>query len=193
MSIGKPRRASSALVTSEQRAQAKTVNFGILYGQGPVGLARQIGITREEAKQFIATYKAQFPGVTEFLDRTVREATSTGYVMTLLKRRRYLPNLASPEGRFRAEAERMAINTPIQGTAADMIKLAMLDVDRELSSRHPEARLLLQVHDELVLEAPAAEATLVAATVREAMERAIELSVPVVVDVGVGRDWASIH
>jgi len=180
-------------VTAEQRSQAKTVNFGILYGQGPVGLSRQIGITREAAKQFIAAYKAQFPGVTEFLDRTVREATTTGYVMTLLKRRRYLPNLASPEGRFRAEAERMAINTPIQGTAADMIKMAMLAVDRELKHRHPEARLLLQVHDELVLEAPTDEANDVAATVRRAMEEAIELSVPVIVDVGVGHDWAGIH
>jgi len=180
-------------VTSEQRAQAKTVNFGILYGQGPVGLARQIGITREAARQFIAAYKAQFPGVTEFLDRTVREATTTGFVMTLLKRRRYLPNLASTEGRYRAEAERMAINTPIQGTAADMIKMAMLSVDRELKQRHPEARLLLQVHDELVLEAPSGEAEDVAATVRRAMEEAIQLSVPVVVDVGVGPNWAGIH
>jgi len=180
-------------VTGEQRAQAKTVNFGIMYGQGPVGLSRQIGITREAARQFIAAYKAQFPGVTTFLDRTVREATSLGYVTTLMKRRRYLPNLASGEGRFRAEAERMAINTPIQGTAADLIKMAMLSVDRELKSRHPKARLLLQVHDELVLEAPDGEAEAVAATVRSAMESAVTLSVPVVVDVGVGRDWAGIH
>ncbi|HEX7880309.1 MAG TPA: DNA polymerase I [Candidatus Eisenbacteria bacterium] len=183
----------AAEVTGEQRAQAKTVNFGIMYGQGPVGLSRQIGITREAAKQFIAAYKAQFPGVTTFLDRTVREATSSGYVTTLMKRRRYLPNLLSGEGRFRAEAERMAINTPIQGTAADLIKLAMLSVDRELKDRYPRARLLLQVHDELVLEAPDAEAEAVAATVRSAMENAVTLSVPVVVDVGVGRDWAGIH
>jgi DNA polymerase-1 len=184
---------SPAEVTGEQRAQAKTVNFGIMYGQGPVGLSRQIGITREAAKQFIAAYKAQFPGVTAFLDRTVKEATQSGYVTTLMKRRRYLPNLSSGEGRFRAEAERMAINTPIQGTAADLIKMAMLAVDRDLKARHPKARLLLQVHDELVLEAPDDEAEAVAAVVRSAMENAVALSVPVVVDVGVGRDWAGIH
>jgi DNA polymerase-1 len=182
-----------AEVTPEQRSQAKTVNFGILYGQGPVGLARQIGITKDAARRFIDAYRAQFPGVTTFLERTIREATANGYVTTLLKRRRPLPALARGAGRERAEAERMAVNTPIQGTAADMIKVAMLGVHGELAARHPAAKLLLQVHDELVLEAPREEAEAVAALVRSAMEGAVALSVPVVVDVGIGRDWASIH
>lgn len=180
-------------VTAEQRAQAKTVNFGIMYGQGPLGLARQIGITRDAARKFIDAYRAQFPGVTTFLERTVREATRTGYVTTLLKRRRYLPNLAESAGRLKAEAERMAINTPIQGTAADLMKVAMIQVHRELSRRHPDSRLLLQVHDELVLEAPAAEAESVGRLVRDAMEQALTLSIPVLVEVGIGSDWASIH
>lgn len=180
-------------VTKEQRARAKTVNFGIMYGQGAVGLAQQIGVTRQEAAAFINAYRAQYPGVAGYLERTIAEARRTGYVTTLLKRRRYLPNLASPHQGLRAEAERMAVNTPIQGTAADLIKVAMIAADADLARRHPRARLLLQVHDELVLEAPREEAVAVAAAVKERMEGALELDVPVVVEVGAGRDWADIH
>ncbi len=184
---------TAAEVTPEQRAAAKTVNFGIMYGQGAVGLARQIGVTREEAARFIDAYRARFPGVDRFLESTIADGIRNGYVTTLLNRRRYLPNLRSNHGRFRSEAERMAVNTPIQGTAADLIKVAMVRVHRELAATFPRARLLLQVHDELLLEAPAEEADAVAARVRTIMETAMDLTVPVVVDTGVGADWFSIH
>jgi DNA polymerase-1 len=180
-------------VTRDQRGSAKTVNYAIMYGQGPVGLAQQIGVSREEAALFIAAYRAQYPGVAAFLERTIAEARRTGFVSTILKRRRHLPNLLSSNGRLRSEAERMATNTPIQGSAADMIKLAMIRVHRELRAHHPGARLLLQVHDELLLEAPAREAEAAAARVKTAMEEALPLDVPVHVDVGIGKDWASIH
>jgi DNA polymerase-1 len=176
-------------VSAQQRGQAKTVNFATLYGQGPFSLARQLGITREEARAFIDTYFERFQGVRDFLDAQVEMAKETGYVETLLGRRRYVPELKSGNWNVRQFGERVAQNTPIQGTAADMIKQAMIDVQAALDESGAGARLLLQVHDELLLEVPASEVHPVRALVVERMEGAVELRVPVVAEWGVGESW----
>ncbi len=180
-------------VTDLQRAQAKTVNFGVLYGQGPYGLARTLGIPTKEASEFIGAYKEQYAGVVGYLDRSLVEARENGYVTTLLGRRRPIPGLQARSAAARAAAERLAINTPIQGSAADLIKVAMVELDRRLAASGMSGRLLMQVHDELVLECPEAEGDALGDLVREVMEQAIELSVPVVVNIGVGANWAEIH
>jgi len=176
-------------VTAAQRAQAKTVNFATLYGQGPFSLARQLGISREEAKQFIDTYFERFSGVRAFLDEQVRIAKESGYVETLLGRRRYVPELRSRNWNVRQFGERVAQNTPIQGTAADMIKKAMLDVQRGLDAIHTGAKMLLQVHDELLLEVPEGEVDDIRELVVERMQDAVQLKVPVVAEWGVGHSW----
>jgi DNA polymerase-1 len=176
-------------VTSEMRSRAKTINFGTIYGQGPFALARQLGITQDEAKNFITQYFERFAGVRAYLDQQVKLAREQGYVETLFGRRRYIPEIKDKNFNLRAFAERTAQNTPLQGSAADLIKLAMVDIHRTLAAEHLEARLLLQVHDELVLEAPVAEVDRVVALVREHMEGAAKLDVPLVVDVGVGGNW----
>jgi DNA polymerase-1 len=160
-----------------------------LYGQGPFSLARQLGITREEARAFIDTYFERFQGVRDFLDAQVEMAKETGYVETLLGRRRYVPELQSGNWNVRQFGERVAQNTPIQGTAADMIKQAMIDVQAALDESGARARLLLQVHDELLLEVPAGEVDPVRALVVERMEGAVELRVPVVAEWGLGESW----
>ncbi len=180
-------------VSDLQRAQAKTVNFGVLYGQGAYGLARTLGIPNDEAAAFIRAYKKQYAGVVAYLEGTLEEARRQGYVTTLLNRRRYLPGLRMKSAAARALAERLAVNTPVQGSAADLIKVAMVDLDRRLAAEKLEARLLLQVHDELVLECPASEAERLGRTVREAMEGALTLDVPILVNIGVGANWAEIH
>jgi DNA polymerase-1 len=180
-------------VTERQRGQAKTVNFGILYGQGPFGLARTLGITTQEAGVFIAAYKTQYAGVMAYLEDTLAAARRNGYVTTLLNRRRALPGLRAKSGPARGAAERLAVNTPIQGSAADLIKVAMVRLRGRLSDAGLRARLLLQVHDELVLECPTGEAEATGNTVRAVMEGAIALEVPVVVNVGTGANWAEIH
>jgi len=179
-------------VTDAQRGQAKTVNFGILYGQGAFGLARTLGIGNAEASAFIREYKTLFSGVVDYLEGTLAEAREKGYVTTLLGRRRFLPQI-NASGAARAAAERLAINAPIQGSAADLIKVAMIRVHRRLAREHPETKLLLTVHDELLLEAPEHDAEAAADAVREEMEQAMVLDVPVVVNVGIGANWAEIH
>jgi len=176
-------------VSADQRAQAKTINFATLYGQGAFGLSRQLGIGREEAQTFIDSYFERFAGVRRFLDEQVDQAKEEGYVETLRGRRRYVPELKSRNWNIRQFGERIAQNTPIQGTAADMIKQAMLDVDRGLVEGGFQARMLLQVHDELLLEIPEAEVDPVRSMVVERMEGAMELDVPLKVDTGVGRSW----
>ncbi|RMH17784.1 MAG: DNA polymerase I [Gemmatimonadetes bacterium] len=176
-------------VTDEQRARAKTINFATLYGQGAFSLARQLGIPRDEAQAFIDEYFERFAGVRAFLDEQVRLARERGYVETLLGRRRYVPELRAKNWNIRQFGERVAQNTPIQGTAADLIKKAMLDVDAALTRAGSGARMLLQVHDELLLEVPEGEEEAVARIVTERMESAIELSVPLVVEGGFGRSW----
>ena len=180
--------ADLAAVTAEQRARAKTINFATIYGQGPHALSRQLGISREEAKQFIDAYFARFAGVRSFLDDTVRSAREKGYAETIFGRRRYIPELKDKNFNIRSFGERTATNSPLQGSAADLIKVAMLRVAEDLAAAH-RARLILQVHDELVVEAPREEAEAVAALVRRHMESAAELTVPLVADVGIGDNW----
>jgi DNA polymerase-1 len=176
-------------VTPEMRARAKTINFGTIYGQGPFALSRQLDITQDEAKAFIAEYFRRFAGVRVFLDRQVEIAREKGYVETLFGRRRYIPEVRDRNFNVRAFGERQAQNAPLQGSAADLIKIAMVRIHRALADGSFAARLLLQVHDELVLEAPLDEVERVAALVQEHMEGAAELKVPLVVDVGVGDNW----
>jgi DNA polymerase-1 len=176
-------------VTSEQRGRAKTINFATLYGQGDFSLARQLGITREEASTFIARYFERFSGVRAYLDAQVATARDQGFVETLSGRRRYIPELTARNWNVRQFGERVAQNTPIQGTAADLIKLAMLAVAQGLHGVAPGARLLLQVHDELVFEAPEAEIEQLRTFVVETMEHAMLLRVPLKVDTGVGKTW----
>lgn len=178
-------------VTPEMRRQAKAVNFGVVYGISPFGLARNLGISNAEAARFIDDYFRQYPQVREWLDDTIGSARKTGCVTTLLHRRRYLPEISSSDNATRKAAERMAINTPVQGSAADIIKLAMIRVDAAL--RGTDARLLLQVHDELVVEAAAAHAAKTAEVMTAIMEQAVTLDVPLKVDVGIGENWAQIH
>ena len=176
-------------VTAAMRAQAKTINFATLYGQGAFSLGRQLGISREEAQAFIDEYFERFRGVREFLDAQVESARERGYVETLVGRRRYVPELRSRNWNVRQFGERVAQNTPIQGTAADLIKKAMIEIDGELEGGRWEARMLLQVHDELLFEVPEDEVEGVRAMVVERMEGAMELEVPLVADWGVGGSW----
>lgn len=176
-------------VTPDMRGQAKTVNFATLYGQGPFSLARQLGISREEAKDFIATYFERFSGVRNFLDEQIRMAKEDGYVETLMGRRRYVPELRAGNWNVRQFGERVAQNTPIQGTAADLMKKAMIDVQAGLDDMEAEAKVLLQVHDELLLEVPEPDVDSVRELVVDRMERAVTLEVPVVAEWGVGRSW----
>jgi len=180
-------------VTKDQRRIAKSVNFGLSYGQSAFGLAQQTGMSRDEAAQFIKTYFEKYPGVREYIAHTKRQAAQQGYVETLLGRRRYFPNLATMRGPERGRAEREAINMPIQGTAADIIKIAMIRLHRALRERGLRSRMLLQVHDELVLEAPDDEVESVVPLVREVMGGAFELAVPLKVDVEVGQNWLEMN
>ncbi|MEO5987630.1 MAG: DNA polymerase I [Candidatus Eisenbacteria bacterium] len=179
-------------VPAELRSRAKVVNFGVMYGMGSRSLAQQMGIGLQEAKDFIEGYFSVYSGVRRFLDRTVEEARERGYVQTLLGRRRYLPALRSARGLERSMAERAAINTPIQGSAADLVKLAMLRVHQVLA-RRSGTRLLLQVHDELLLECPAGETESLTELVRREMEGCYALRVPLTVSVGRGPTWFEVH
>lgn len=177
-------------VTPYMRSKAKTVNFGIIYGISDFGLARQLGVPRGEAAQYIESYFARYTGVKAYMEREKQKAREMGYVETLFGRRRYLPDINAKNFNRRSFAERTAINTPIQGTAADIIKVAMLKVARNLKEARVKSRVLLQVHDELVLEIPAAEQETVGKIVKETMEHAVDLAVPLVADVAVGKNWA---
>ncbi|MDP6940502.1 MAG: DNA polymerase I [Planctomycetota bacterium] len=180
-------------VTSEMRARAKTINFGILYGMGPQRLARELKIPFQEARDFIDAYFDALPGVRSWLDSTLLAAQETGEVRTLFGRRRPVPELQSDDGRVRASAENIAVNMPVQGTAADIIKRAMLKVDSALSSSGLQAQMLLQVHDELIFECPTGELDALSTLVTHEMVTAADLDVPLQVEVGHGPDWASAH
>lgn len=177
-------------VTAEMRSRAKAVNFGIVYGISDYGLSRDLGVTRKEAAQYIESYFNTCHGVKSFIDSIVKEAHEKGYVTTLFGRRRYLPDINSSNFNQRSFAERTAMNTPIQGTAADIIKKAMIDVYHELQSNQLRSRILLQVHDELVLEVVEEEVVEVSTIVQQAMEKAASLSVPLTADVKLGENWA---
>ncbi len=176
-------------VTPEQRNDAKAVNFGIVYGISDYGLARNLGISRAEAHQYIENYFKRYPGIKEYMEKIVELGKKQGYVTTLMGRRRYLPELSSRNFNTRSFGERIAMNTPIQGTAADIIKKAMNDVYYELKARGLRSKLVLQVHDELIIDTYKPELEEVKEILKDKMEKAIELSVPLVVDIGVGTNW----
>ncbi|GMA51592.1 hypothetical protein GCM10025857_29490 [Alicyclobacillus contaminans] len=176
-------------VTPLMRRQAKAVNFGIVYGISDYGLSQNLGISRAEAAKFISDYFAKFPGVARYMEEVVETARRQGYVTTLLNRRRYLPDIHSRNFNLRSFAERTAMNTPIQGSAADIIKLAMVHIDQALRRSDLQARMLLQVHDELIFECPEAERESLADLVRDNMENAMALSVPLQVDIHAGGTW----
>ena len=180
-------------VTPELRRRAKVINFGILYGMSPFGLSRELGIGGKEAKTYIDHYFDRYPGVKEYIDGLKVTARKDGYVLTIMGRRRPLKDIDSRNKALREAAERMAINTPIQGSAADLIKMAMIRVDREFIEAGMEARLILQVHDELIVEAPEREAAGCERILTEAMEGVATLSVPLTVSVSRGKNWGEIH
>jgi DNA polymerase-1 len=176
-------------VTSEMRGRAKTINFATIYGQGALALSRQLGITLEEARAFIKRYFERFAGVRAWLDRTVEEARQKGFVETLFGRRRYIPELRERNFNIRAFGERTATNSPLQGSAADLIKIAMIRIHRALASEGLAGRMVLQVHDELVFEVPEAEQAVAATLVKREMEGVADLRVPLVVSIGAGKNW----
>ncbi len=175
-------------LTDDERRMAKAVNFGILYGQGPYGLSEELGITRKEAEGIIRRYYERFPGIASYMDGVVETAEEKGYVETLYKRRRYIPEIKSSNFQQRDAGRRNAMNAPIQGTAADIIKLAMIDVEEALREEGLRARLILQVHDELVLHVPTDESERVQALLKRTMEQAADLKVPLTVDIASGSD-----
>ncbi len=180
-------------VTGEQRRSAKAINFGLIYGMSAFGLAKQLGIGRGEAQQYVDRYFERYPGVRDYMDRTRQQAREQGYVETVFGRRLYLPEINSSNVPRRQYAERTAINAPMQGTAADIIKRAMIEVDRRLCDSGLEARMIMQVHDELVLEVDEDALEAVRDLLREAMTGAAQLAVPLVVDIGVGANWDEAH
>jgi len=180
-------------VTREQRSAAKAVNFGIIYGQSAFGLAQSLNISRTEAKSIIDSYFEQFGALKSYMDRVMVDARDDGYVETIMKRRRYLPDINSANAVVRGFAERNAVNAPIQGSAADIIKMAMIRVHNALKSHHLKARMILQVHDELVFDVPSEEVDVVKALVKESMEHAVEVGVPLEVEVGSGANWLDAH
>ena len=182
-----------AQVTRELRERAKAVNFGIIYGISDYGLSRQLGITRQEARSYIERYFKRLPGVRAYMEGIVVEAKEKGYVTTILNRRRYLPDINARNFNQRTFAERTAINTPIQGSAADIIKIAMLNIEKKLSPFGEKARMILQVHDDLIFEVDKDVLNEVAAVVRTEMENAFQLVVPLTVDVKAGSNWAQMQ
>lgn len=180
-------------VTRDQRSRAKAVNFGIAYGQGAFGLSQNLGIPRGEAQGIIDGYFAEFPGVKGYMDEMIGFCREHGYVQTLMGRRRYLPDITSGNNTVRAAAERVAINAPMQGTAADIIKVAMIQIHSRMQAEGMKSKLLLQVHDELVFDCHKAEENELMALVKELMEGALPLTVPLVVDMRVGKNWLEAH
>ena len=181
------------MVTADHRRQAKVVNFGIVYGLSPFGLSQNLGIETSEAKKFIDAYFEKYKGVRAFIDRTLEETRREGRVKTLFNRIRPIPDINSKNYNLRGFAERTAVNTPLQGTAADLIKLAMIRIDAAILERELKARMTLQVHDELVFEVPEAELDIMRSIIREQMENVHPLSVPLMVELGVGKNWRDLE
>jgi DNA polymerase-1 len=175
--------------TAEHRRAAKVINFGIIYGLSPFGLAQNLQIDQKEAAKFIAAYFQRYRGVKEYLDRSLEEARRSGFTRTLFGRRRPIPEISSPQFNLRGLAERTALNTPLQGTAADLIKLAMIKIHQELETQRLRSRMILQVHDELLFEAPPDELPQLQKIVQPAMEEVYPLRVPLVVDLKSGANW----
>jgi DNA polymerase-1 len=185
--------AFSTLPPAEQRRVAKMVNYALLYGKTAFTLAKDIGVGKKEAEQFIEAYFARYPSVRSFIEGTIQKARETGHVRTLLGRLRRLPDLRAPNFQVRMEAERQAMNTPVQGSAADLIKKAMIDLSAELQRRGMKSRLILQIHDELLLEVTEEEAEAAKGLVKQVMEGALALDVPLVADARLGSSWAAVH
>ena len=180
-------------MTPDQRRSAKAINFGLIYGMGEFGLASALGITRDAAKSYIDRYFARYPGVARYMEETRVRANEQGYVETVFGRRLWLPDIKGSKGPRRAAAERAAINAPMQGTAADLIKMAMVAVQRWLEHEKLKALLVMQVHDELVLQVPQAEVDLVVAKLPGLMCNVAQMAVPLVAEVGVGPNWEQAH
>ena len=176
-------------VTANDRRNAKAVNFGVVYGISDFGLARNLGITRKDAKNYIETYFERYPGIKTYMENIVREARDKGFVETMSHRRRKIPDINARNFNVRGFAERTAINSPIQGSAADILKIAMINLDKALSARDFKSKLLLQVHDEIILDVPLEELDEIKALVKQTMEEAIELAVPLKVDENTGKTW----
>jgi DNA polymerase-1 len=179
-------------ITKDQRRFAKTINFGVIYGMSDYGLEQATEFSREEAGKFIKAYFEKYPGVRKYLDETKEKARRDGYVETLLGRRRYIPDINSSNRQVRESAERMAINMPVQGTSADIIKVAMINLYRIMADQKLKSKMLLQVHDELVFEVPDDEMETMCRLVPQVMESAVELSVPLKVDTKTGRNWGEV-
>jgi DNA polymerase-1 len=176
-------------VTEKMRSQAKTVNFGIVYGMSPYGLSKELGINPEMAKSFIDAYFSRYPKVNEYIQDQISSARKKGYVLTMLNRRRYIPEINSENQNVRMFAERTAINTPIQGSAADIIKMAMIDIHNELKKKRFKGNMVLQVHDELVFDLPEEESKDMAKVVKKGMEEIADLKVPIKVNISSARNW----
>jgi len=179
-------------VTTEMRRNAKTVNFGVVYGMSDYGLEQATNLSREEASQFITLYFEKYPKVKEYLEATKEQARKLGYVQTVLGRRRFLPEINSFNRMVREAAERMAINAPVQGSSADIIKIAMINLHREMERRNLKSKMLLQIHDELLFEVPKQEVEEMKSLVTELMPQAVELRVPVKIDIKLGRNWGEM-
>ena len=177
-------------VTKEQRYQAKAVNFGIIYGQGPYGLAKEIGVDAETAKKFISNYFVRYPNIQSYMQQAQTLAKSRGYAETAFGRHRYIPEINHSNGRYRAHGERVAINSPMQGTASDIIKLAMIAIDEEMKKKNLKSKMLLQIHDELIFEVPADELETMSKIIPDLMSKAANLKVKLKVDLEVGEDWS---
>jgi len=180
-------------VTKEMRRNAKTVNFGIIYGISSFGLSERLNIPRKESSEIIRQYFTKYPGIRQFMEKTIAFARAHGFVETMMGRRRYLRDILSANATIRGFAERNAINAPIQGTAADMIKIAMIDIFQELNKRNLKARMIMQVHDELVFDVPKNETEEVKIIVADKMKNAIHLDVPVETEMSIGENWLEAH
>jgi DNA polymerase-1 len=180
-------------VTPELRRIAKTVNFGLSYGMSPYGLSKDLGVSQTEAKRYIDSYFKKYKGVKDYIEKIIVQARKEGFVTTLLNRRRYLPEINSKNGSIRGFAERTAINTPIQGTSADIIKVAMIRITERLKAKGLKAKMSLQIHDELLFEVPEEEVDELSRLAKKEMEGAVSLDVPVVVDIKVGRNWRDLE
>lgn len=179
-------------ITSEMRRRAKTVNFGIIYGMSPYGLSVDLGISQKDAKIYIDSYFSHYPGVKAFIDKIIKETREKRYVTTILNRRRYIPEINAGDVATRELGERLAVNTPIQGSASDIIKLAMINIDRKIKDKKLVSRMLLQIHDELIFEVNSKEVDLMREIVKEGMESVVKLSIPLKVDLKIGRNWEEV-
>ena len=184
---------TSAEISTEQRRYAKVINFGLIYGMSAFGLAKQLGVERSAAQQYIDRYFARYPGVANYMDRSKNQAKERGHVETVFGRRLTLPDIHASNHQMRQAAERAAINAPMQGTAADLIKIAMISVNRWLREEGLKTNIIMQVHDELVLETPEDELNLILTEVPQRMASVATLSVPLIADIGSGKNWDQAH